>query len=52
MAGSAAYQAGDYKKAIDYWQKLLTQFPAGSEELITISAQIAKAKQLAGEKAK
>jgi len=52
LAGSAAYQAGDYKKAIDYWQKLLTQFPAGSDELRTISAQIAKAKQLAGEKAK
>jgi cytochrome c-type biogenesis protein CcmH len=52
LAGSAAYQAGDYKKAIDYWQKLLTQFAAGSEELRTISAQIAKAKQLAGEKAK
>jgi len=52
LAGSAAYQAGDYKKAIDYWQKLLTQFPAGSEELRTISAQIAKARELAGEKAK
>jgi len=50
LAGSAAYQAGDYKKAIDYWQKLLTQFPAGSEELRTISAQIAKAKELAGDK--
>jgi len=52
LAGSAAYQAGDYKKAIDYWQKLLTQFPAGSEELRTISAQIAKARQMAGDKAK
>ena len=52
LAGSAAYQAGDYKKAIDHWQKLLTQLPAGSEELRTISAQIAKARELAGEKAK
>jgi cytochrome c-type biogenesis protein CcmH len=50
LAGSAAYQAGDYKKAIDYWQKLLTQLPAGSEELKAISEQIAKAKQLAGDK--
>ncbi len=49
LAGSAAYQAGDYKKAIDYWQKLLNQLPAGSEELRTISDQIAKAKQ-AGDK--
>jgi cytochrome c-type biogenesis protein CcmH len=50
LAGSAAYQAGDYKKAIDYWQKLLNQLPAGSEELRTVSDQIAKAKQEAGEK--
>jgi cytochrome c-type biogenesis protein CcmH len=50
LAGSAAYQAGDYKKAIDYWQKLLTQLPAGSEELRTISAQLDKAKQMAGDK--
>jgi cytochrome c-type biogenesis protein CcmH len=52
LAGSAAYQAGDYQKAIDYWQKLLTQFPAGSEELRTISAQIARARQMAGDKTK
>ncbi|MDX6529171.1 MAG: cytochrome c-type biosis protein CcmH [Blastocatellia bacterium] len=50
LAGSAAYQAGDYKKAIDYWQKLLTQLPAGSDELKAISEQIAKAKQMAGDK--
>ena len=50
LAGSAAFQLGDYKKAIDYWQKLLTQLPAGSEELRTISDQIGKAKQLAGDK--
>jgi len=50
LAGSAAYQAGDYKKAIEYWQKLLTGLPAGSAELKTISEQIAKAKQLAGDK--
>ncbi len=50
LAGSAAYQAGDYKKAIDYWQKLLAQLPAGSEELKAITDQIARAKQLAGDK--
>ena len=52
LAGSAAYQAADYKKAIDYWQKLLTQLPAGSEESRTISEQITKAKQLADKGAK
>lgn len=50
LAGSAAYQAGDYKKAIDYWQKLLTLLPPGSDELKTITAQISKAKELAGGK--
>jgi cytochrome c-type biogenesis protein CcmH len=50
LAGSAAYQAGDYKKAIDYWQKLLNELPAGSEELRAISDQIARAKQEDGEK--
>jgi len=50
LAGSAAYQSGDYQKAIDYWQKLLAQLPAGSEELKAITDQITKAKQLAGDK--
>ena len=50
LAGSAAFQAGDYQKAISYWQQLLKQLPAGSEELRTISDQIAKAKELAGGK--
>jgi cytochrome c-type biogenesis protein CcmH len=50
LAGSAAYQAGDYQKAIDYWQRLLAQLPAGSEELKTITDQITKAKQSAGGK--
>jgi cytochrome c-type biogenesis protein CcmH len=48
LAGSAAYQAGNYQKAIEYWQRLLKVLPAGSEELRTISDQIAKAKELAG----
>ena len=52
LAGSAAFQAGDYNKAIDYWQKLLNQLPAGSEELKTISEQIARAKQVASGKGK
>jgi len=50
LAGSAAYQAGNYQKAIDYWQKLLKVLPPGSEELRTISDQIAKAKELAAGK--
>jgi cytochrome c-type biogenesis protein CcmH len=43
LAGEAAYQAADYKKAIEYWQKL----PAGSETQKAVSDQLAKAKGLA-----
>jgi cytochrome c-type biogenesis protein CcmH len=50
LAGSAAFQAGDYKKAIDYWEKLLKLLPAGSEEGTVVSDQIAKAKELAAGK--
>jgi len=50
LAGSAAYQAGDYKKAMDYWQQLLKLLPAGSQELQIITEQISKAKELAAGK--
>ena len=50
LAGSAAFQAGNYQKAMEHWQKLLKLLPAGSEELKTITAQITKAKELAGNK--
>jgi cytochrome c-type biogenesis protein CcmH len=50
LAGSAAFQAQDYQKAIDYWQQLLKLLPAGSEELQTITGQISKAKELAAGK--
>jgi cytochrome c-type biogenesis protein CcmH len=50
LAGSAAYQAGDYQKAVDYWQKLLKLLPPGSDELKTITDQITKAKALAAGK--
>jgi cytochrome c-type biogenesis protein CcmH len=50
LAGSAAYQTGDYQKAMEQWQKLLKLLPAGSEELKTITAQISKAKEMAGSK--
>lgn len=52
LAGSAAFQAGEYKKAIDYWEKLLKILPAGSEELKTITQQITKTKELAAAKPK
>lgn len=50
LAGSAAFQARDYSKAIDYWEKLLKTLPSGSESLKTITQQITKAKELGGSK--
>lgn len=50
LAGSAAYEAGDYQKAVDYWQKLLPLLPPGSELAQTVSDEIVKAKKLAGDK--
>lgn len=50
LAGSAAYEAGDYPKAVDYWQKLQRLLPPGSELAKTLSDEIAKAKKLAGDK--
>jgi cytochrome c-type biogenesis protein CcmH len=47
LAGSAAFQAQDYKKAIDYWQRVLKQVPPGSEVAETIQARIDEAKTLA-----
>jgi cytochrome c-type biogenesis protein CcmH len=50
MAGTAAFQAKDYRKALDYWQQLLKSLPAGSQELQIITEQISKAKELAAGK--
>jgi cytochrome c-type biogenesis protein CcmH len=36
LAGSAEFQAKNYKQAIDYWQKALEKAPAGSELATTI----------------
>lgn len=46
LAGSAAFQAKDYKKAIDYWQRILKQVPAGSEVEQAITERIEEAKKL------
>jgi len=50
LAGSAAFQAKDYKKAIDYWQRVLKKVPPGSEDAETITARINEAKSLAASK--
>jgi cytochrome c-type biogenesis protein CcmH len=50
LAGSAAFQAKDYKKAIDYWQRVMKKVPADSEVGQTITERINEAKTLAGSK--
>jgi cytochrome c-type biogenesis protein CcmH len=50
LAGSAAFEAKDYKKAIDYWQRVLNQVPAGSEVAQAITQRIDEAKKLAASK--
>lgn len=48
LAGSAAFQAKDYNKAIDYWNRVLKQVPPDSEVGREISMRINEARTLAG----
>lgn len=47
LAGSAAFQAKDYKKAVSYWERVLKQVPPNSEVAEQITARINEAKSLA-----
>lgn len=48
LAGIAAFEAGDYRRAIDYWQKLMTRVPANSEVAESLSQRINEAETRAG----
>jgi cytochrome c-type biogenesis protein CcmH len=50
LAGSAAFEAKDYKKAIGYWKRVLKQVPPGSEVAQAITERINEAKTLAAGK--
>ena len=50
LAGSAAFEAKDYKKAIDYWERVLKQVPPNSEVGQAITERINEAKTLASAK--
>jgi len=45
LMGSAAYQANDYKKAIEIWQRVLSKVPPGSEVAATLQSRIDDAKE-------
>lgn len=50
LAGSAAFQAKDYNKAVDYWERVLKQVPPNSDVSQTITSRINEAKALAAGK--
>ena len=44
LAGSAAFEARDYKRAIEYWQKLVERVPANSDVANSLNERINTAK--------
>ena len=50
LAASGAYEAQNYQKAIDYWQRVLKQVPPGSEVAQAIEARVEDAKSKMGRK--
>lgn len=44
LAANAAFEAKQYQKAIDYWQRIMKQMPGDSEITKTIQARIDEAK--------
>jgi cytochrome c-type biogenesis protein CcmH len=47
LAGNDAFQRKDYKKAVDYWSRVLKKVPAESEVAQSIQQRIDEAKSLA-----
>ena len=46
MAGSAAYEAGDYPRAILHWEQLLVQLPPGTGAHAELAAAIERTRAL------
>lgn len=51
LAGAAAFEAEDFKRAIAYWERLRAQVPADSELAQALETGLAQARQMQGEKA-
>jgi len=49
LAGTATYEAKDYKASLGYWEKLLQQFPKNSQQYLQMLRNIGEVKQLMGE---
>ena len=48
LSGTASYTSGNYKAAVQTWDKLAQQLPPGSEEAKSIEGSIAEARSKAG----
>lgn len=48
LSGTASYTAGNYKAAVQAWEKLAQQLPPGTEEAKSIEGSIAEARSKAG----
>jgi cytochrome c-type biogenesis protein CcmH len=48
LAGSAAFEKGDYAGASQHWENLLTQLPPGEEIAESVRASVAEARAKAG----
>lgn len=44
LAGNAAFQAGDFRRAVSHWERLLRLLPEGSEAAQSVSASIEDAR--------
>jgi cytochrome c-type biogenesis protein CcmH len=51
MAGSAAFDRKDYRKAIGYWEKLQSRVPPDSDFARSVASNIEEARELGGMKA-
>lgn len=52
LAGTAAYERGEFKTAADYWERLRKQLPPDSEDAQTLADSIGKARAAAGKQEK
>lgn len=48
LSGTASYTSGNYKAAVQTWEKLAKQLPPGSEEAKSIEGSISEARSKAG----
>lgn len=48
LAGTAAYERGDYAPALEYWQRLRDLVPAGSDAALAMDNNIAEVRGLLG----